>query len=87
VVGEPLLVRVLQFDNPCFKVLLDLLNPHAEMQNTRMRRAIGGKERLTETLRVLGTGRSFKNSKLTTIISPQTFGRVGSATCNFVCRC
>jgi len=53
VVGEPLLVRVLQFENPCFKFLLDLLNPHAEMQNTRMERAIGGKERLTETSRVL----------------------------------
>ena len=86
-VDVPLVVRVLQFENPCYKVLLDLLDPHAEMQNTRMRRAIGGKGRLTETLRVLGTGRSFKNFTFTTIISPQTFGRVVSATCNFVCRC
>lgn len=86
-VGVPLVVRVLQFENPRFKILRDLLNPHAEMQNTRMRRAIDGKERLTETLRVLGTGRSFKNFTFTTIISPQIFGTVVSATCNIIRRC
>jgi hypothetical protein len=40
VVGVPLVVRVLQFENPRFKVLLDLLNPHGEMQNTRMRNPV-----------------------------------------------
>jgi hypothetical protein len=42
VVGELLVVSVPQFENSRFKVLLDLLKPHAEKQ----KRAIGGKERI-----------------------------------------
>jgi hypothetical protein len=59
----------LEMTDEYLKVLLHLLKPHTEKQNTRMRRAISAEEMLTATLRFLATRRSFEDLEFTRAIS------------------
>jgi hypothetical protein len=73
-----------RMSDECFRVLLDLIKPFITKQNTRMRRAICADEELTATLRFLATGRSFKDFKFTTLISPQALGVIIPETCKHI---
>ena len=49
-----------------------------------MRQAITPHERLTATLRFLATGRSYKDLKFFTIMSPQVPGKITPETCHAI---
>ena len=59
----------LRMDLQDFKLLLELIGPKIEKQNTVMRMAITAEERLIATLRFLATGRSYEDLKFSTCIS------------------
>jgi hypothetical protein len=80
------LINYLRKTNECFKVLLQLLKPHIEKLNTRIKIAISAEEGLAATLRFLATGRSFHGLKFTTVISSQSLGKTVPETCKFIYR-
>lgn len=52
--------------------------------DTNLRQAITPHERLTATLRFLATGRTYKDLKFTTLISPQSLGKIIPETCEAI---
>lgn len=75
----------LRMDENIYIELLHLVTPLIERQDTRMRKAITPHERLSSTLRFLATGRSFEDLKYSTIISPQSLGKIIPETCAAIC--
>jgi len=49
-----------------------------------MRQAVTPHERLTATLRFLGTGRSYEGLTFSAIMSPQTLGKIIPETCRAI---
>ena len=63
-------------DEETYLNLLSLVTPFIKKTDTIMREAITPHERLTATLRLLATGRSYGDLKYSTIISPQTLSYI-----------
>ncbi|KAK4884613.1 hypothetical protein RN001_000884 [Aquatica leii] len=66
----------LPMDESTYVELLSTITPIIQKQNTVMRSSITPHERLSATLRYLATGRSYKDLKFSTVISPQTLSRI-----------
>ncbi|CAH2002906.1 unnamed protein product [Acanthoscelides obtectus] len=64
----------LRMDEDSYVMVLKLVTPLIEKQDTILRPAISPHERLTATLRYLATGRNYEDLKFSTIISPQSLG-------------
>ncbi|KAL4092423.1 hypothetical protein QTP88_026924 [Uroleucon formosanum] len=71
----------LRMDSQDFKLLLELIGPKIEKQNTVMRMAITPEERLIATLRFLATGRSYEDLKFSTCISAPSLSYIIPETC------
>jgi len=71
----------LRMDSQDFKLLLELIGPKIEKQNTVMRMAITAEERLIATLRFLATGRSYEDLKFSTCISAPSLSYIIPETC------
>lgn len=71
----------LRMDSQDFKLLLKLIGPKIEKQNTVMRMAIIAEERLIATLRFLATGRSYEDLKFSTCISAPSLSYIIPETC------
>jgi len=71
----------LRMDNSLFTVLLHLVKPLIDRQDTRMRQCIGAGERLTITLRFLATGESFRSLQYLFRVSEQSIGSIVIETC------
>ena len=74
----------LRMDEDRYLELLSLVTPIIVKQNTKMRIAIPPHERLIVTLRYLVTGRSYEDLKFSTVISPQSLGRIIPETCDAI---
>lgn len=74
----------LRMDEDSYVMLLNLVTPIIEKQDTILRSAISPHERLTATLRYLATGRNYEDLKFTTLISPQSLGKIIPETCSAI---
>lgn len=74
----------LRMDEDTYSKLLAIVSPFIERQDTVLREAISPHERLTATLRFLATGRSYEDLKFSTIISPQSLGKIIPETCDAI---
>lgn len=64
--------------------LLHKVSSRIKKNDTNMRQAITPHERLTATLRFLATGRTYEDLKFTTLISPQSLGKIIPETCEAI---
>lgn len=71
----------LRMDEATYIHLLKMVTPYIQKENTVMRESISPHERLTATLRFLATGRSYEDLKFSTILSPQSLGKIIPETC------
>lgn len=76
----------LRMNETVYEKLLALVSPLIKKNDTVMRTAISPHERLSATLRFLATGRSYECLKYSTIISPQSLGRIIPETCDAIYR-
>lgn len=74
----------LRMNETVYQKLLSLVSPLIQKNDTIMRTAIPPHERLTATLRFLATGRSYECLKYSTLISPQSLGRIIPETCDAI---
>ncbi|KAK5650121.1 hypothetical protein RI129_001150 [Pyrocoelia pectoralis] len=74
----------LRMDEDSYVRLLTLVSPLTERKDTMLRAAITPHERLTATLRYLATGRNYEDLKFSTLISPQSLGKIIPETCRAV---
>lgn len=74
----------LRMDEDSYVTLLKLVSPIIQKENTILRAAISPHERLTATLRYLATGRNYEDLKYTTLISPQSLGKIIPETCGAI---
>ncbi len=74
----------LRMDEDSYVTLLNLVSPIIQKQDTMMRSAISPHERLTATLRYLATGRNYEDLKFSTLISPQSLGKIIPDTCKAI---
>jgi hypothetical protein len=59
-----------------YLILLSVVIPLIEKQDTCIRQAITPHERPTATLRLLATGRTYEDLKFTTMMSPQALSKI-----------
>nr|XP_022918520.1 putative nuclease HARBI1 [Onthophagus taurus] len=71
-------------DEDTYSLLLKMVTPLIQRQNTIMRPAISVHERLTATLRYLATGRNYQDLKFTTAISAQSLCTIIPETCEAI---
>nr|XP_023027147.1 uncharacterized protein LOC111515143 [Leptinotarsa decemlineata] len=71
-------------DEESYITLLKLVSPIIKKQDTILRAAISPHERLTATLRYLATGRNYEDLKFSTLISPQSLGKIIPETCKAI---
>ncbi|PIO41020.1 hypothetical protein AB205_0097010 [Aquarana catesbeiana] len=76
--------KFLRMMDPVFHRLLALLTPYISRQDTCMRQAITPEQRLVATLWYLATGRSLRDHKFSTGISPQALGIIIPETCSAI---
>lgn len=74
----------LRMDEESYLTLLNLVSPIIVKQDTILRAAISPHERLTATLRYLATGRNYEDLKFSTLISPQSLGKIIPETCKAI---
>jgi len=74
----------LRMDEDSYVMLLNLVTPIIQKQDTILRPAISPHERLTATLRYLATGRNYEDLKFSTLISPQSLGKIIPETCKAI---
>lgn len=74
----------LRMDEDSYVILLNLVTPLIEKQDTQMRSAISTHERLSATLRYLATGRNYEDLKFSTLISPQSLCNIIPETCSAI---
>lgn len=74
----------LRLDGESFDELLKMVKPKIEKQNTKLRDAIPASQRLSITLRYLGTGNTFEDLKFTSAMSPQVIGKIVMETCEAI---
>lgn len=67
-----------------YNQLLNMLRPFITKMDTNMRGSIPANERLAVILRYLVTGRSFEDSKFSSIISPTTINMIVIETCEAI---
>lgn len=77
----------LRMDETTYNVLLKMVTPLIQRQDTNMRQAITPHERLTATLRYLASGCSYEELKFATAISPQALGQIIPDTCRAILHC
>lgn len=68
-------------DEKTYLELLSMVTPIIKKEDTVMRKSISAHERLSVTLRFLATGRSYKDLKFSSVISPQALGKIIPETC------
>ncbi|XP_050311465.1 putative nuclease HARBI1 [Anthonomus grandis grandis] len=71
-------------DEDSYVLLLKLVTPLIQKQDTCMRSAISPHERLSVTLRYLATGRNYEDLKFSSIISPQSLSKIIPETCSAI---
>ena len=72
----------LKIDESIYLTLFSMVSPLIQKKkNTTMRQAVTLHERLTATLRFLATGRSYKDLKFSSVMSPQPLGKIIPETC------
>jgi hypothetical protein len=81
--GEPEDWRnYVRMDVATYMKLLSLVTPETQKSDTVMRNVIIPLERLTETLRFLAAGRSYKDMEFSTVISKQSLSKIVPETCH-----
>ncbi|XP_050303715.1 probable ATP-dependent RNA helicase DDX49 [Anthonomus grandis grandis] len=74
----------LRMDEDSYVLLLKLVTPLIQKQDTCMRSAIPPHERLSVTLRYLATGRNYEDLKFSSIISPQSLSKIIPEICSAI---
>ncbi|KAF9411110.1 hypothetical protein HW555_009972 [Spodoptera exigua] len=77
----------LRMDSRSFDILLNLVTPYIQKQNTVLRDSISAKQRLVVTLRFLATGNSYQDLKYSSLISQPMLSIIIPETCSAIYTC
>lgn len=77
----------LRMDSRSFDILLNLVTPYIQKQNTILRDSISAKQRLVVTLRFLATGNSYQDLKYSSLISQPMLSIIIPETCSAIYTC
>lgn len=74
----------LRMEKENYTELLDKVTPMITKTRTKLREPISPHERLSLTLRFLASGQTFEDLKFSTLIAPQTIGKIVIETCEAI---